>query len=209
VFTVGYSRFGGAGLEDLDRLAHGSGAASFQASSPDELGRFFDEVWQRMTGSFVVTYPGEMDGERHAVQVTVGSRSESREADYPEIRPPLWPWLVGLGVIAAVGAGIWLVLRARGAGRLVFEGGTQSGGQVPLRTGRFRIGALEENDLVLNVPTVSRFHAQLHVRGGRVEVEDLGSKNGTYVNGVPIRARSALGAGDRLRIGDVELIYRK
>jgi hypothetical protein len=209
VFTIGYSRFGGAGLENLDRLAHGTGAASFQASSPDELARFYDEIWKRMTGSFVVTYPGDMDGTRHTVQVTVGSRSESREADYPEISASIWPWVVGGGLVVLVGVGALFALRLRGAGRLVFEEGAQSGRQVPLRPGRLRIGALEENDLVLNVPTVSRFHAQLHVRGGRVEIEDLGSKNGTFVNGVALRTRSVLSPGDRLRVGDVELVYRK
>lgn len=209
VFTVGYSRFGGSGLEDLDRLAHGTGAASFQATSTDDLPRFFDEVWKRMVGSFVATYSGDMDGQRHAVQVSVGGRNESREADYPEIRRSPWPFAAAGGGLALVFVGLLVARRLRRAGRLVFEGGAQSGREVPLKAGRVRVGALDENDLVLNLPTVSRFHAQLHVRGGKVEVEDLGSKNGTFINGVPVRARSALGAGDRIRFGDVQLIYRK
>jgi len=209
VFTIGYSRFGGTGLEDLDRLAHGTGAASFQASAPDELGRFYDEIWKRMTGSFVVTYPGDMDGTRHTVQVTVGSRSESRAADYPDVSAPVWPWVVGGLLLAAAAGAAFVVLRLRGGGRLVVEGGSPGGREVPLRPGRLRIGALEENDLVLNLPTVSRCHAQVHVRGGKVELEDLGSKNGTFVNGVAIRTRAKLSPGDRLRFGDVDVLYRK
>ncbi len=209
VFTVGYSRFGGAGLENLDGLAHGTGAASFQATSAEDLPRFFDEIWKRMVGSFVATYAGDMDGQRHAIQISVGGQTESREADYPEIRRPLWPF-------AAVGAGLAMLLavfvlarRLRRAGRLIFEGGPQSGREVVLKSGKLRVGALDENDLVLNLSTVSRFHAQLHVRGGKIEVEDLGSKNGTFINGVAIRTRSPLGVGDKLRFGDVQLIYRK
>jgi pSer/pThr/pTyr-binding forkhead associated (FHA) protein len=107
------------------------------------------------------------------------------------------------------GGGAFLVVQGRSAGRLVFETGPRSGQTVVLRSGKLRIGALDENDLVLNLPEISRYHAQVYVRGGHVEVEDLGSKNGTFINGTPIRARSEIAPGDRLRVGNVELIYRK
>jgi Mg-chelatase subunit ChlD len=209
VFTIGYSRFGGTGLQSLDELAHGTGASAFQAATPKELGRFFDEIWKRMTQSFVVRFPAEMNGASHRIEVTVETRSDSREAIYPDISTPIWPWILGVLALALLGAGGFVLLQSRSAGRLTHEGGPRSGQVVVLKGSKIRIGALEDNEVVLNVPTISRYHAQIHVKGGKVEVEDLNSKNGTYVNGTAVRARSEVQSGDRLRFGDVEMIYRK
>ncbi len=209
IFTIGYSRFGGGGLKDLDGLAQGTGGSAFQASSPDELARFFDEIWKRMTHSFVVRYAGEMDGERHTVEITLEDRSDSREVDYPDLETRVWPWLLAVLVLLGAGAGVAWFLQSRSLGRLVFEGGPRSGQSHALRGNKLRVGALDENDIVLNSPTVSRFHAQLRVRGGRLEVEDLGSRNGTFVNGTPIRVPVELQSGDRVRFGDLEMVYRK
>jgi diguanylate cyclase (GGDEF)-like protein len=56
---------------------------------------------------------------------------------------------------------------------------------------------------------VSRNHAQIRVEEGRVQVEDLGSTNGTRVNGAPIQGPADLRAGDRLAIGGhvLKLVY--
>jgi Mg-chelatase subunit ChlD len=209
IFTIGYSRFGGTGLDSLDELSRGSGASSFQAEKPAELERFFDEIWKRMTQSFVIRYPADMDGMRHTIEVTIDDHSDSREVVFPEIKPLIWPWVGGAGVLLTIGAGVWFFARSRSAGRLIFEGGARSGQSVTLTGKKLRVGALEENDLVLNFPTISRYHAQLHLRGSKVEVEDLGSKNGTLINGTLIRTRSELSPGDRLRFGDVEMLYRR
>jgi Mg-chelatase subunit ChlD len=209
VFTIGYSRFGGAGLQNLDELAHRTGASSFQAASPKELGRFFDEIWKRMTESFVVQFPAEMDGANHTLEVTIDTRGDSRVVIYPKMDTPIWPWVLGIVVLALLVVGGYVLLQQRSSGRLVHEGGTRSGQVVVLKGSKVRVGALDENEVVLNFPTISRYHAQLHIRGGRVEVEDLNSKNGTFVNGTSIRARSEVKTGDRVRFGDVEMIYRK
>ena len=55
--------------------------------------------------------------------------------------------------------------------------------------------------LVLDHPRVSRRHAQVVVRGGRVSLRDLGSSNGTFVNGVRIEGYRVLQADDRIDIG--------
>ena len=209
IFTIGYSRFGGSGLESLEQLAQATGASAFQAASPAELSRFFDEIWKRMTHSFVVRYDGDMDGLRHSIEVTIEDRADSREVDYPDMGAPVWPWLLGLLAVLAAGAGGFFLLQSRTAGKLVFEGGPRSGQVVPLQGSKLRVGALEENDIVLNFSTVSRFHARLQVRGGRLEIEDLGSRNGTFVNGTPLRVPGELQPGDRVRFGDVEMVYRK
>jgi hypothetical protein len=209
IFTVGYSGFGGRGLEDLEALSSDTGASAFNATSPGQLRRYYDEIWKRMVHSFVLRYPSELDGERHKIEVSIGSRSDAREADYPAIGSPIWPLV--LGVVLLIGAGVagFRFLPIRAPGRLVFEGGARSGQSVALRGRKLRIGALEENDLVLNYPTISRYHAQLLIQGSQVEIEDLGSKNGTYVNGIPIRARSQLHLGDRVKFGDIEMAFRR
>jgi predicted component of type VI protein secretion system len=51
-------------------------------------------------------------------------------------------------------------------------------------------------------PLVSRRHCELSLRGGRVWAEDLGSRNGTAVNGEPLKAARPLADGDRLDLAD-------
>lgn len=60
-------------------------------------------------------------------------------------------------------------------------------------------------NFVLVAPLVSRFHCRLTATDERLEVEDLGSTNGTFVNGRPV-ARATLAPGDRLRVGGIELV---
>ena len=69
---------------------------------------------------------------------------------------------------------------------------------------------LERCDAVLAHPTVSRRHARLVVVDNALQVEDLGSTNGTSVDGAVLDtgARQPLHAGARLRIGDIELAFR-
>jgi transcriptional regulator with AAA-type ATPase domain len=66
------------------------------------------------------------------------------------------------------------------------------------------VGSRLDSQVALNERGVSRRHALLRVRAGRVHVEDLGSKNGTRVNGEPIR-EGAVCVGDELRFGSVAL----
>jgi len=56
--------------------------------------------------------------------------------------------------------------------------------------------------------TVSRHHARIVVTRGEATVEDLGSKNGTYVNGQPVRLPVTLKDGGQIRIGSVKMAYR-
>ena len=63
------------------------------------------------------------------------------------------------------------------------------------------IGRDAANDIVLDVPQVSRFHAQLERVGRRYRVRDLRSTNGTFVNGETVEGDSWLQTDDRVRIG--------
>lgn len=76
--------------------------------------------------------------------------------------------------------------------------------QVPL-SGAIRIGRAPECELVLRDSRVSRRHARLAPRDGVLVLTDLGSTNGTRVNGSRI-TEVALGAGDRIQIGESDLV---
>jgi hypothetical protein len=70
------------------------------------------------------------------------------------------------------------------------------------------IGRLSTNDVVLSDPNVSRRHAELRREGGRWILVDLGSTNGSVVNGKLVKEQ-ALEDGDRLSFGQSELIFKK
>ena len=67
------------------------------------------------------------------------------------------------------------------------------------------IGRATDNDLVLQDPRASRHHARLQARRGTLVLSDLGSTNGTRVNGMTV-GEVVLGAGDRIQVGDTVLI---
>ena len=60
----------------------------------------------------------------------------------------------------------------------------------------------------LDSPKVSRHHARVVALGREVAVEDLGSKNGTFVRGARIESRAILAPGDEIQIGPVKLVFR-
>jgi Protein of unknown function (DUF3662)/FHA domain len=70
-----------------------------------------------------------------------------------------------------------------------------------------RIGRGSESDVTLRDARVSRQHARLHGRDGVLVLTDLGSTNGTRVNGQRIR-EVVLGAGDQIVMGDTVLVLR-
>jgi pSer/pThr/pTyr-binding forkhead associated (FHA) protein len=70
-----------------------------------------------------------------------------------------------------------------------------------------RVGRSPDCDIVLRDDSVSRRHVEIAVRGGVCALRDLGSCNGTYVNGRRV-ARARLRRGDVLRLGETELRLR-
>jgi ABC-type multidrug transport system ATPase subunit len=71
--------------------------------------------------------------------------------------------------------------------------------RAPVRT--LRIGRADDNDIVLADLSVSRYHAQLRNLGGRYEIVDLGSHNGTFLNGEPVVSRATVTEQDIVGIG--------
>jgi pSer/pThr/pTyr-binding forkhead associated (FHA) protein len=66
------------------------------------------------------------------------------------------------------------------------------------------IGRAPRADIIVDRPLVSRLHCRLEARLDRIDVTDLSSTNGTFVNDRRID-RATVTAGDRLRLGRVEL----
>ncbi len=70
------------------------------------------------------------------------------------------------------------------------------------------IGRSPQNEIVINDPEMSRRHAQIVQNGNSFTVEDLGSTNGTFVNGQRCTGATPLRHGDRIEFGDtVSLIF--
>ena len=78
--------------------------------------------------------------------------------------------------------------------------GTQAA--VELTADELSIGRLPENDIVISDESLSGRHARILVRDGVVVLEDLGSTNGTFVNGSQIQ-EAALVYGDQLQFGAI------
>jgi hypothetical protein len=72
--------------------------------------------------------------------------------------------------------------------------------RVPVNGGRLRIGRAVENDIVLPDDRVSRHHGQINVRLGTLVYSDLGSTNGSFLNGARV-SEIALGPTDVLLLG--------
>ena len=70
------------------------------------------------------------------------------------------------------------------------------------------VGRAPRADFILDVALVSRLHCRLTANGDGLEVLDLKSTNGTYVNDKRVE-KAVLAAGDKLRIGRVELTVEK
>ena len=84
---------------------------------------------------------------------------------------------------------------------LRFVGGQFEGGEFPLKSNReVTIGRGSEHDMVLDEDMVSRSHARILTFDGQVVVEDVGSTNGTLVNGERVE-RYVLKSGDQILIG--------
>lgn len=76
----------------------------------------------------------------------------------------------------------------------------RKGGVIPVR-GEISIGRKNDNLLILDDPYASGHHARVYMKNNDCILEDLGSTNGTLLNGEKVNGREYLNAGDEIRIG--------
>jgi ABC-type multidrug transport system ATPase subunit/predicted component of type VI protein secretion system len=78
---------------------------------------------------------------------------------------------------------------------------------VQLEGDSLTVGRDPSNDVVLDDPNVSRFHAMVTRDGGRVELRDLGSRNGTRLDHEFISTRATIRAGSEIGVGPFRLVF--
>lgn len=76
-------------------------------------------------------------------------------------------------------------------------------------SGELLIGRAPECSLCLQDEFVSNLHAKLYQVEGRFYIEDLGSTNGTYVNGRRINYPTELRGGDNVKVGNTLMVFRR
>ncbi|MBW2272339.1 MAG: VWA domain-containing protein [Deltaproteobacteria bacterium] len=113
VYAVGYARFGGSGLENLERLAQDTTGRAFEASSTSQLPSIFEVIRQRMLRGYVLRFPARMDGERHTIDVSFKGMQDTRGGRYPDLREPSWPLALSAAMLVVAGVMALLYQRRR------------------------------------------------------------------------------------------------
>jgi hypothetical protein len=89
--------------------------------------------------------------------------------------------------------------------KLIVATGKSAGRAISVKRDKLLIGRAEECDVRPLSEDVSRRHCAIHVGPEEVWVEDLGSRNGTFVNGQRITEKTKVTTGDLVRVGSLEL----
>ena len=80
--------------------------------------------------------------------------------------------------------------------------------EIGLADGEALIGRGRDCAVRIDLPEISRHHARIRVAGPHATIEDLGSKNGTSVNGRPVSRTSELRDGAEIVVGSEVLVFR-
>ena len=89
---------------------------------------------------------------------------------------------------------------------LVFRCGPRRGQEIPIEESALSIGRDKTNRLPVVDPALSRQHCEVTLRGKISTIRDLDSRNGTFVNGVPIKER-VLRDGDLIALGESVVLF--
>ena len=88
--------------------------------------------------------------------------------------------------------------------KLKVIGGRNDGREISISVPEFIIGRGENAQLKPSSDLVSRNHCQLKIENGKLLISDMGSRNGTYVNGSLLEAAHEAKVGDTLRVGRLQ-----
>ena len=83
----------------------------------------------------------------------------------------------------------------------MFELRSPDGSLISVKTDIVRLGRAGDNTVVINDPTVSRYHINFYIKEGALIAEDAGSQNGFLVNGKSIKDSTLLNLGDQVVVG--------
>jgi pSer/pThr/pTyr-binding forkhead associated (FHA) protein len=91
--------------------------------------------------------------------------------------------------------------------RLIERGATAAQTRdIPITQTEFLIGRAADCDLRLRVSAISRHHCIIRVGPEEVTLVDLGSSNGTFLNGQRVRSQAGLKSGDELQVGECRFL---
>jgi pSer/pThr/pTyr-binding forkhead associated (FHA) protein len=91
--------------------------------------------------------------------------------------------------------------------RLIILNGTEPAGIIELTESELLIGRQKGAQILLEGPKVSRRHARIFLGNNEFRVEDLGSSNGTFLNGERLKLPTTLKGSDEIGIGPYRLRY--
>ncbi len=173
--------------------------ALFPESEEDLAAALADAAWQlaRQSGSPLATKPvirvvPDLTVRRHMVEIA--SRSAGEVLPEP---------LQATQVVGQQDAGAFALAELQALEAFLIVQGRR---HFPLDKPLITIGRRTDNDVVLDVSTVSRQHAQIRWRSGKFLLYDVSNRGRTSVNGVPV-TEHVLRPGDVVALSDATLIY--
>ncbi len=119
----------------------------------------------------------------------------------------LFLWQVARSIRAHVGTNPGTKPEGFGA-ELVLLSGSDESRRVRIRHQGHVVGRSPDADIHIDDPYASEFHARVGIQDDRVVVHDLGSTNGTYVNGRRVTSPTSASRGDTVQIGKTILEVR-
>jgi FHA domain len=127
-----------------------------------------------------------------------------------DVRMPQESFIMGPAQAAAHGLGRQAQPVSSGALVTVRSSAIEQGTRFELNAKAITVGRAASNDIrLVNDEFASGTHARIEPRRDGVWVEDIGSTNGTYVNGTRLSRAQQLTSGDVIRVGETDLRYER
>lgn len=119
----------------------------------------------------------------------------------------LFLWQVARSIRSHVGSNPGTRMEGLAAELVILTGETDAE-RVRIRPRGHVVGRSPDADIRISDPYSSEFHARVGIQDGQVVVHDLGSTNGTYVNGRRVTSPTSVSRGDTVQIGKTILEVR-